>query len=123
MAASGRNPAWSRDELILALDLYLRFPGSPPGKSSFEVLELSELLASLAAASASKAGTYRNPNGVYMKMMNFRRFDPNYTSTGKVGLTRGNKLEEVIWDEYSKNPAGLRAAVLEIREAVNANRS
>src|SRR6516164_1834139 len=25
-----RNPAWVRDELILALDMYLRFAGNPP---------------------------------------------------------------------------------------------
>ena len=29
---SARNPPWSRDELILALDLYVRFKGNPPGK-------------------------------------------------------------------------------------------
>jgi hypothetical protein len=43
-AASARNPAWSRDELILALDLYLLNPASPPGKQSQEVIELSRLL-------------------------------------------------------------------------------
>ena len=40
----GRNPPWSRDELILALDLYLRFSGNPPGKGSAEVVGLSEVL-------------------------------------------------------------------------------
>jgi 5-methylcytosine-specific restriction protein A len=27
--AGKRNPSWSRDELILALDLYVRFKGEP----------------------------------------------------------------------------------------------
>jgi hypothetical protein len=36
-------------------------------------------------------------NGIYMKMMNFRRFDPAFTSAGKVDLTRGNKDEEEVW--------------------------
>ena len=36
-----KNPTWSRDELILALDLYVRFKGNPPGKASREVVELS----------------------------------------------------------------------------------
>jgi hypothetical protein len=40
-AASARNPAWSRDELILALDLYLLNPASPPGKQSQEVIEFA----------------------------------------------------------------------------------
>jgi predicted RNA-binding protein with PUA-like domain len=50
-----------------------------------------------------------------MKMMNFRRFDPEYTSEGKVGLTRGNKDEEVVWNEFSSNPECLAAAVAAIR--------
>jgi hypothetical protein len=54
-------------------------------------------------------------NGVYMKMMNFRRFDPEYASEGKVGLTRGNKDEEVVWNEFSSNPECLAAAVAAIR--------
>ena len=37
-----RNPTWSRDELILALDLYVRFRGNPPGKGSGEIIGLSE---------------------------------------------------------------------------------
>jgi hypothetical protein len=27
-----RNPPWNRDELILALDAYLRWKGNPPAK-------------------------------------------------------------------------------------------
>jgi hypothetical protein len=107
-----RNPSWNRDELILALDLYMRFRTSPPSKESKEVLELSSFLSRMASARGEiDAETFRNPNGVYMKMMNFRRFDPNYTADGKVGLVRGNKLEEVVWDEFADNPA----AVAQIR--------
>lgn len=39
-----RNPDWTRDELIIALDLYLRHRPSPPAKNSKEVLDLSDLL-------------------------------------------------------------------------------
>jgi len=65
------------------------------------VTELSAFLGKLAGVrGATDAETFRNANGVYMKMMNFRRFDPEYTVGGKVGLVRGNKLEKVIWDEF-----------------------
>lgn len=118
--ASRRNPPWSRNELILALDLYLRFRDTPPAKDSQEVAELSALLGKMGRALGStEAETYRNTNGVYMKMMNFRRFDPDYTAEGKVGLKRGNKLEEVIWDEFSSDPAGLAAAVAAIRTEID----
>jgi len=39
-----RNPTWVRDELILALDLYLRYGGNPPRKGSPDIDELSETL-------------------------------------------------------------------------------
>jgi len=111
-----RNPIWSRNELILALDLYLRHRASPPSKTSDEVAELSAFLGILAGKrGASDAQTFRNVNGVYMKMMNFRRFDPDYTVDGKVGLVRGNKLEEVVWNEFHANPVALAAAVAAIR--------
>ena len=42
------NPKWQRDELILALDLYLRHSASPPGKDSDEILDLSDTLNRLA---------------------------------------------------------------------------
>jgi hypothetical protein len=98
-----RNVSWSRDELILALDFYVRSKGNPPGKSAAEIGELSALLNRI-AASGSQGTDYRNPNGVYMKLMNFRRFDPVYRPQAKTGLTRGNKLEEAVWDEFAAAP-------------------
>ena len=117
---SRRNPPWSRDELILALDLYLRFRGAPPAKDSLEVAELSAFLGKMGRVlGLTEAEKYRNANGVYMKLMNFRRFDPEYTADGKVGLTRGNKDEEVVWDEFFADSAGLAAAVTAIRSAID----
>lgn len=40
VTGSERNPPWSRDELILALDLYMTNPASPPGKGSASVVAL-----------------------------------------------------------------------------------
>jgi hypothetical protein len=42
--ARAENIIGGADELILALELYLQNPASPPGKSSAAVIELSELL-------------------------------------------------------------------------------
>jgi predicted HNH restriction endonuclease len=52
-----------------------------------------------------------------MKLMNFRRFDPHYQETGRVGLTRGNALEEVVWQEFAHDRTALAAAAKEIRDA------
>jgi len=114
-----RNPPWTRDELILALELYLRNPSSAPGKESRAVIELSELLNRLGRVLGQKDGeTFRNANGVYMKMMNFRRFDKDYTSTGKVGLTRGNKDEGAVWLEFSQDRERLVRVADAIRQAI-----
>jgi hypothetical protein len=60
--ARRRNRAWSRDELFLAFDLYLRHRGFPPGKNSAEVLLLSERLLALAKSAGIDAPseTFRN---------------------------------------------------------------
>jgi hypothetical protein len=79
-----RNPPWQRDELILALDLYFRFPPSGISQDHPEVVRLSEILNALPIhAGRDGAATFRNPNGVYMKLCNFLRFDPNYAGERK----------------------------------------
>lgn len=114
------NPSWTRDELILALDLYLKHRKQIPGKSSTVVLELSDFLNRLGKALGNSKGvTYRNSNGVYMKLMNFRRFDPEYIKDGKVGLTRGNKDEEAVWNEFSSDPPRLENIVQAIKETTD----
>ena len=114
-----RTPSWSRDELILAFDLYMINTASPPGKTSKAVIELSGVLNSLAQQLGSgTAATFRNPNGVYMKMMNFKGRDPEFTSLGKKGLTRGNRLEEEVWNEFAGNLDLLKKVADAIRKAV-----
>jgi predicted HNH restriction endonuclease len=110
-----RNPAWTRDELILALDLYLRHRDSPLSEDSPAVKELSAVLNELGrAVQLNDRRTFRNPAGVSMKMMNFRRFDPTYTAQGKVGLQRGNKDEEVVWRLFANDPERL----VEVSQAI-----
>jgi 5-methylcytosine-specific restriction enzyme A len=114
-----RNPPWSRDDLILALDLYIRFKGNPPGRSSPEIVGLSSLLNRIASGSAGEAADFRNPNGVYMKLMNFRRFDPIYQAQGKTGLTRGNKLEEGVWNDFAGDTPRLNNIAFAIETNLN----
>ena len=114
-----RNPTWTRDELILALDFYLRYRPNPPGKQSNEIADLSETLNRLGVSLGVQPGeTYRNVNAVYMKLMNFRRFDPEYTGEGKVGLSRGGKDEEVVWSQFAIDPYRCHEAAEAIRAAI-----
>lgn len=111
-----RNPVWSRDELLLALDLYLRHRAALPGDTHSDVVELSSFLGRLAAKTqVGNYPKYRNPNGVAMKLQNFRRFDPE--QNGK-GLSGGGKGEVDVWNRYADDEPGLRAIVALIRATV-----
>jgi len=114
-----RNPAWNRDELVLALDLYRTNPASPPGKSSTAVADLSDLLNKMRRlAGGSTSETFRNVNGVYMKMMNLRALDPAFTAQGKVGMKAGGTLEKVVWAEYVNRWDALAEDAATIRTAI-----
>ena len=114
-----RNPPWTRDELIVTLDFYLRHIPSIPGKKSSEISKLSDFLNRLQSKlGGDRPDRFRNINGVYMKLMNFRRFDPDYE--GK-GLQRGNKDEEVVWNLYYSQPDDLRKISDTIRSLVSSD--
>ena len=113
-----RSPSWTKDELILALDLYFEHHPSHISQSHAKVIELSELLHKLPThANRPNVGRFRNPNGVYMKLCNSLRFDPSYTGTG---LTRGGKLEEQIWKEFANDRQRLTQVANAIKAAVHA---
>lgn len=103
-------PGWTREELILALDLYFKLDiewlRKVTGNSS-QMVELSMILRNLSIHSADfkQSDSFRSPSSVHMKLMNFLRCDPRY---GKAGLSNGNKLERVVWDEFKDSNEKLR---------------
>jgi 5-methylcytosine-specific restriction enzyme A len=115
--ARRRNPNWTRDELILALELYFRVNPVSTSESNPEIVALSQLLNRLPIhVGRADAGTFRNPNGVYMKLCNFLRLDPEYKG---VGLTSGGRLEEQIWMEFAPNRDLLNAVAERIKAAAD----
>lgn len=115
-----RNPTWSRDELILALDLYLRHRERLPDSDDAEIVELSQTLNSLFGEQAKDAALFRNRNGVYMKLANFRAVDPLHTSQGKRGLSRGGNGVAELWEEFSNRTDELKLIASAIRAAAAA---
>lgn len=111
--ASRRNPAWARDELILALELYHRHGGNDPGPRHPDVIALSEILRTM--ADEQGLATFRNPQGVAMKLMNFRSLDPAFVSKGGAGLKKIGKLDRVVWDEFDGRPLDLALAAEYVR--------
>ena len=74
-----KNPPWHRDEIILALDLYFGPSLGPIDDKNPKIIALSELLNKLPIFEAKpNQETFRNANGVTLKLSNFLALDPDY---------------------------------------------
>lgn len=110
-----RNPNWTRDELILALSLYMRSERRQLEASHEEVAKLSEDLNRLPIHDESLRGTdFRNPQGVSMKLGNFLSIDPLYEG---LGLQRGGKLDKEVWDGFENDVPRLHQTARSILES------
>jgi hypothetical protein len=112
-----RNPKWHRDEIILALDLYFDKQLGPMDSGNPKIIALSELLNKMPIFDHKPdQQTFRNPNGVTLKLSNFKALDPNYT--GK-GMKAYSKLDREIFEEFSSDNKRLHQIANEIRQAIN----
>lgn len=90
--ATGEN--WSREEHILAFNLYSQIPFGTIHIRNPKIQELAELLG-------------RSVGAVSLKLANFSRLDPFLQQRGIRGLEHGAKGEEDVWNEFAKNPEAL----------------
>jgi 5-methylcytosine-specific restriction enzyme A len=112
---AARNPPWTRDELLLALDLYLRRRPQLPGAEDPYVQQLSAVLNSLPIHTVRPdLERFRNPNGVSLKLANFAALDPQYPG---VGMRAGSRLDAQVWDRFATHPEELARIVAGIRDA------
>jgi len=114
-AKTSRNPNWTRDELILALDVYLDHPTADQTHPA--VQELSLLLNRLWGADLGQANR-RNATGVSMKLGNFQRLDPAYLARGRKGLAHGGRGDQDVWNDFASDRPRLRATAAAIRAAL-----
>lgn len=113
-----RNPAWTRDENIIALDFYLRHHPDLPSKSSPEIKELSQFLVTMGKAlGRAKLSTYRNPTGVHITLSGFRQLDGNFVSEGTFGAPSEDREE--VWDLFAHRPEQLHRMAENIRALAN----
>jgi hypothetical protein len=107
---------WTREEVILAMDLYATvgaFAGGPiPGNTSAQIVQLSELLKELSAYPPERQGEkYRNPDGIYLKLMNLRAIQ----TEGMHGMNAYSQLDAAVWREYVDDLPRLHAEAAAIR--------
>ena len=111
-------PNWTIDELILALELYLKFVPQFPTKTDASISELSRLLRSMDRQTAATFPRFRSPGSVYAKLGNFRRLDERRRAGGELGLPHGSRLDEYVWNEFHTNIAELKTRANKIRSRV-----
>jgi 5-methylcytosine-specific restriction enzyme A len=101
-----RQPPWQRDELILALNLYIQNERARNIKTEPAIAELSDLLKKRADfLDLPHDNTFRSINSIYLKLQNLKRLDPTYEG---IGLKAGNKMEEEIWNQFASDKQYLK---------------
>ena len=81
---------WTREELILAFNLYLKLPFGKMHKGNPEIIQLSEFI-------------NRTPSAIAMRLTNYASIDPYHQARGISGLTGGAKQCQPIWDEFNSS--------------------
>lgn len=79
---------WTREELILAFNLYFKIPFGKINNRTPEIISLAKIIG-------------RTPSAVALKLANFAHLDPVLKKRGIVGASHGSKLDAVIWEEFN----------------------
>lgn len=91
-----RTDLWTRDQLLLALRLYMRLPFGKLHRLNPEIIEL-----------ANQIG--RTPNATAMKACNFANLDPALQARGIRGLSNLSNADREIWEEFLNDAEALAA--------------
>lgn len=114
--ASGREPNWTWDEIILAFDLYLDVSDARVGNPA--VVELSEFLGQLDLHPPAVRGpSFRSPASVSRKLADIHTSSPNYA--GKA--THAGQLDRKVWEVFGESPDTARQLASAIREGGTAS--
>jgi len=90
MAEKSRPKNWTRDELIVAFNLYCKIPFSKIDRGNKSVQELAGLIG-------------RSADAVALKLANFGTFDAELKANNLAGSRQPSKADRAIWDEFSSN--------------------
>lgn len=96
---------WTREQLILAFELYCRIPFSKTTVRNPAVPELGRVIGKTPAAVARKLG-------------NFGRLDPMLADQQISGLRHGSSLETEIWEQFHNDWDGLVEQAHKLRQRV-----
>jgi putative restriction endonuclease len=85
-----RGEKWTREEMMLAFNLYLKLPFGKMHRGTPEITELANLMG-------------RSVNAVTLRLVNYASCDPYHQQRGVKGMVGGQKQCQPIWDEFANN--------------------
>jgi len=88
------NKDWTREEHVLAFNLYCKIPFGSIHMNNPRIVELARILG-------------RKVGSVSLKLSNFARLDPALQARGIRGMKHGAKGEEEVWHEFANRPEEL----------------
>jgi len=87
----GKSKLWSRDEVLVALNLYCQISFGKLHKGNPLIIEVARLLE-------------RTPDALAMKLTNLASLDPQIIESGRKGLSGCSNLDRTVWAEFQGNP-------------------
>lgn len=81
---------WTREETILAFNLYCKIPFGRIDMKNPEIIALANRI-------------NRTPSAVSLKLANLARLDPALKQRNIAGASHGSKLDVEIWNEFHQN--------------------
>lgn len=81
---------WTKEELILAFNLYLKIPFGKMHSTNKDIIHLANLID-------------RTPGSIALRLANFASVDPVLKARGIKGMDGGKKIVQPIWDEFYDN--------------------
>ena len=85
------NNNWTKEETIIAFNVYCKIPFKDSNKNHPMITEYAKIIG-------------RSPSALNMKVGNLGRLDPKLKEKGIVGLSHGSKIERIVWEEFYANP-------------------
>lgn len=87
---TSRRRGWTRDELLLAFNLYCKIPFGRMHRNNPEIVHLAALIG-------------RTPSAVAMKLVNFASLDPAHQRRNVTGLRNASRNDREIFQEFAED--------------------
>lgn len=94
MIKTTKRRNWTREETIVALNVYCKIPFKTSSKTNPVIIKYAKIIG-------------RSPSALNMKIGNLGRLDPELKAQDISGLSNGSKMDKQVWQEFQDNWSAL----------------